>query len=272
MHDLLNHPAVQAGLAPFLVALAVTSLFSRFRLSGLAIIAGFATTIYLASDFNFEPLTSMRKLVLCGLIGSFAAIPLGLIQSRWIKSLLAVIAGIAVIWVSYRILQQQEFLVALQWGVACFTYVAILVWFMDKLNNYESPRAACAATALGFGTGGAALVGASALLGQLGLAIGSAAAAHLLIQQFAKKPPSSGRVLTFTVALITGLIGCVAVLSSELPWYTLIILAAIPLSAQQLPLHNSSILIKSLQLLLLTWTLAGVSIFLTWRSAGDVPF
>jgi len=272
LEALLNHPAIQAGFAPFLVALVISALFQRVKLGGLAIIAGFATTVFLASDFNFQPLTSMRKLVLCGLIGSLLAIPLGLMQSRWIKSFLAMIAGIAVIWVSYRILLQQESIVILQWGAACVAYVAILVWFMDQLHNLESPRAACAATALGFGTGGAALVGASALLGQLGLAIGSAAAAHLLVQAFTKKPPPVGRVFTFPVALITGLIGCVAVLSSELPWYTLIFLVVIPLAAQKIPLNNSSILIKAIQLLLVTCTLSGITIYLTWRSAGDVPF
>ena len=271
MEELLNHPAVQAGFVPFLAALVIAALLHRIKLSGLAIIAGFSVTIYLASDFNFEPLTSTRKLVLCGLIGSLLAIPLGLIQSRWVQALLPAIAGTAVIWVSYRILQQQESLIIAQWGAACVAYVAILVWSMDQLQNHEPLRAASAATALGFGTGGAALVGASALLGQLGLAIGSAAAAYLLVQLLTKQLPITGRAFTFPVALITGLIGCVAVLSSELPWYTLIFLAGIPLAAR-LPLYSAATLIKSMQLLLVTCALASVTIYLTWRSAGDVPF
>ena len=45
MQALLNHPAVQAGLAPFVVALIVAELLLRMRLSGLAIIAGFAVTV-----------------------------------------------------------------------------------------------------------------------------------------------------------------------------------------------------------------------------------
>jgi hypothetical protein len=43
MEGLLSHPAVQGGLAPFVVALIVVLLFQR--LSGLAIIAGFAVTV-----------------------------------------------------------------------------------------------------------------------------------------------------------------------------------------------------------------------------------
>jgi hypothetical protein len=55
LQELLNHPAVQAGLAPFLVALITAELFQRMKLSGLAIIAGFAITVYLASNFTLEP-------------------------------------------------------------------------------------------------------------------------------------------------------------------------------------------------------------------------
>ena len=58
MQEWLTHPAVQSGLAPFFVALIVAELFQRMRLSGLAIIAGFAATVYLASDLSLKPLTA----------------------------------------------------------------------------------------------------------------------------------------------------------------------------------------------------------------------
>lgn len=68
MQELLNHPAVQAGFAPFLVALIIGELFLRIRLSGLAIIAGFALTVYLVSDFGIEPLTATRKIIWVGVV------------------------------------------------------------------------------------------------------------------------------------------------------------------------------------------------------------
>jgi len=61
---------VQGGLAPFVVALIVAELLQRMRLSGLAIIAGFAVTVYLVSDFSFEALTASRKIVLLGLLSA----------------------------------------------------------------------------------------------------------------------------------------------------------------------------------------------------------
>jgi hypothetical protein len=271
LQELLNHPAVQAGFAPFLVALITAELFQRIRLSGLAIIAGFAVTVYLASDFTIEPLTASRKIVLLGLIGAALGLLLSLLQTRWLAALLPLLGGAAAIWTAQRILQQQAPQIALLWGAGCAAYVAILVWGMDKLEN-EPLRAASAATALGMGTGGAALVGASALLGQFGLALGSAAAAYLLIHMLSNQGLPAGRVFTLPLALIAGLTGCVAVLSAKLPWYALPILAAIPLAAWLMPLPKQSPRIQSLLLTILSFVFAFGAIYVTWRVAGDVPF
>jgi hypothetical protein len=271
LHELLNHPAVQAGFAPFLVALITAELFQRIRLSGLAIIAGFAVTVYLASDFNIEPLTASRKIVLLGLVSAALGLLLSILQSRWLAALLPLLGGAAAIWTAQRILQQQTPQVALLWGAGCAAYVAILVWGMDKLEN-EPIRAASAATALGMGTGGAALVGASALLGQFGLALGSAAAASLTIHILSNQALPAGRVYTLPLALIAGLTGCVAALSAKLPWYALPILGAIPLAAWLIPQPRQSPRIQSLLFALLTFAFAGGAIFVTWRVAGDVPF
>jgi hypothetical protein len=249
LQELLNHPAVQGGVAPFLAALVSVELFRRMRLSGLAIIAGFAVTVYLASDFNMVPL-----------------------QLRWSRWLLPVLGGLAAVWTVQGILQHQDTQVALLWGAGCAAYVAILVWGMDMLSDREALRAGSAATAVGIGTGGAALVGASALLGQFGLALGCAAAAHLLIQMISNKPLPTGRTFTLPLAVIAGLSGCLAVLSAQLPWYALPILAVIPVLARLTPLPNCSVLIRSLLLSILTFALAGAAIFVTWRVAGDVPF
>jgi hypothetical protein len=271
LQELLNHPAVQAGFAPFLVALCTAGLLQRFRLSGLAIIAGFAVTIYLASDFTIEPLTASRKIVLLGLISALLGLLLSLMQSRWLAALLPVFGGVAAIWTAQRILQQQPPQVALVWGAGCAAYVAILVWGMDKLEN-DPLRAASAASALGIGTGAAALVGASALLGQFGLAIGSSAVALMFIHILGNRILSAGRVFTLPLALIAGLTGCIAVLSANLPWYALPILAAIPIAAWLMPLPGQSPRIQSLLFAILTFAFAGGAIYVTWRVAGDVPF
>ena len=271
MQELLNNPAVQAGFAPFLVALITAQLFQRVKLSGLAIIAGFAITVYLASDFTMAPLTASRKIVLLGLVSASLGLLLTLSNSRWLATLLPLLGGAAAIWTALRILQQQPPQVVLLWGAACAAYVAILVWGMDRLEN-EPLRAASAATALGMGTGGAALVGASALLGQFGLALGSAAAAYLLIHMLSNRLLPTGHVFTLPLALVSGLTGCIGTLSANLPWYALPILAAIPLAAWLMPLPRQSLRIQSLLISLPVFALAAGAIYVTWRVAGDVPF
>lgn len=270
MQELLNHPAVQAGLAPFLVALIAAELFQRIKLSGLAIIAGFAATVYLVSDFGIEPLTAQRKIVVLGLFAAGLALPLGWLRARWVSPLLVILGGAAAIWTTQRILQQQTTQIMLLWGAGCAAYVSTLVWGMERLEK-EPLRAANAATALGMGTGGAALLGASALLGQFGLAVGSAAAAHLLIQIISNQPLPTGRMFTLPAALIAGLTGCMAVLSAQLPWYALPVLAGIPFAAGLLPLPKQSARIQSLPLVLATLAIAAGAIYLTWRVTGGIP-
>jgi hypothetical protein len=257
-------------LIPFLVALVTAEFFQRVRLSGLAVIAGFAASVYLVSDFGLEPLTASKKIVLLGLSSALLGLLITLLQSRWLAALLPIIGAAATVWVSWRLLQQHPVHFALMAATASAAYVALLVWGMDNLEN-EPLRAANAATTLGIGTGAAALFGASALLGQFGLALGAAAAAHLLIQMIGNQPLSTGRAFTLPVALIAGLVGIIAVLGARLPWYSLPVLAAIPIAAWLVPLPRLPALLQSLLLSLVTFGLAAAAVYLAWRSAGDIP-
>ncbi|MGA7594094.1 MAG: hypothetical protein WCA64_02765 [Gallionella sp.] len=272
MQELLNNPAVQAGLAPFLVALITALLFRRINLSGLAIIAGFAVTIYLASDFTMLPFTAARKIVLLALVSAALGLSLTVLHLRWLDSMLPALGGAAGIWAVLRIIEHQPALVMLLWAAGCAAYVAILVWGMGKLLGKEPLRAAGAATALGIGTGGAALVGASALLGQFGLSLGAAAAAHLLIQMIVGKSLPTGHTFTLPLAVTAGLTACVAVLSARLPWYVLPLLAAIPFAAWFVPLPMRSVRMRILLLFMLMLAFAAGAIYLTWRVNGNVPF
>ena len=66
MGEFLQNPAVQAGLAPFVVALILASLLLNSRFLGMAQAAGFIVVIALIMGFSFEALTATRKLVLVG--------------------------------------------------------------------------------------------------------------------------------------------------------------------------------------------------------------
>jgi hypothetical protein len=63
-----------------------------------------------------------------------------------------------------------------------------------------------------------------------------------------------------------------AVLSAQLPWYVLPVLAGIPLVAWLLPLFKQAVWVQSLALALATFAFATGTIYLAWNVAGDVPF
>lgn len=270
MQALLNHPAVQGGLAPFLAALIAAELFQRLRLSGLAVIAGFAVMVYLVSGFAFDPLTASRKIVLLGLLAALLALPLAWFAPRWLRPALALAGGMAAIWMALRILQQQETATMLLWGAGCALYTGWLVFWMDDLHGAPL-RAGSAGLALGLGSGLAALFGASALLGMFGIALGAAAGAFLLIQMLTGRPLPCGRSFTLPLSLVAALTACLGVLTAELPWYALPVLAVIPLAAK-IPLPGKTALwLQSLLLSAATLACAAGAVYLTWRVAGAPP-
>jgi hypothetical protein len=271
MQEFLNNPAVQGGLAPFIIALIVAELLQRLRLSGLAAIAGFAVTVYLVSDFSIDPLTSARKIVLLGLLSALLALTLLRFNWRPLRLILAVAGGSATVWMALRILQQQDMTNMLLWAGGCALYVGWLVFWMDTLHG--SPvRAGSAGMALGLGTGGCALFGASALLGQFGLALGAAASAYLLLQAVSKSRLPCGRSFTLPLSFIAGLIGCLAVLTTQMPWYALPVLAVIPPAAKIPVSEKMRLRLQSLLLSIATLSCAAGALYLTWRVAGAPPF
>ncbi len=271
MHALLTHPAFQAGIAPFLVALLTAELLQRLRLSGLAIVAGFAITVYLVSGFGYEPLTSTRKIIWLGIASGAIAIPLMLLNSSLWRPVLSTLAAAAAVCVCVRVLQQQPLGTALEWGTACALYVGWLVFWMDTLH--ESPvRAASAGMALGLGTGLTVLVGASALLGQFGLALGAASMAYLLIMFISNSLLPCGRTFTLPLALISGLLACLAVLTARLPWYALPALAAIPLAAKIPVSEKLGVWVQSMLLSAAALVFAAGAVYLSWRVNGTPPF
>ncbi|HEU0199585.1 MAG TPA: hypothetical protein VFR86_04045 [Burkholderiaceae bacterium] len=63
MNDLFDNPAVQAGVAPFVVATPLALLLVRTRFLAATVLAGVAVMLHLTIGFSVEPLTSVRKMV-----------------------------------------------------------------------------------------------------------------------------------------------------------------------------------------------------------------
>lgn len=271
MHALLHNTAVQALLIPFLLALLTAELLQRMRLSGLAIIAGFAITVYLVSGFGVTPLNSTHKIIWIGIASGLIGIPLSLLNWSLWRPVITVLAGSAAIWVALNILLKHPTPTALQWGAGCALYAGWIAFWMDDLQ--ESPvRAASAGMALGLGTGVVILMAGATVLGKFDLAVGAASAAFLFIMFVSNSHLACGRTFTLPLSLIVGLSGSLVVLSGKLPWYTLAVLAIIPVAAKLPASDKSPVWVQATLLSAATLALGLGAAYISWRVYGWAAF
>ena len=232
MDRLLASPEFQ-GLAPFVVSLIVLLLLRNLRpaWSALAVSCGLLTIVLLVNGVTVMPLTGTRKIMLIGL----GAGPVGLLVAAVLRGRMQAIvfplaAALATAWVFWIVLSRKSGVELVLFGAGSIAYVAWLVSSLQTLA--EQPlRAAAAGTALALGTGVSVLLGASALLGQLGMGLGAASGALLLVVAFLRDV-RGGSAFTLLVALTSGLLGCAGVLFAKLPWFALLPLLLVTLVAR----------------------------------------
>jgi hypothetical protein len=273
MHDLLINPAFQAGILPFAAALIAGMVLGRlgWYWAGLALTAGFVATVYFTAGFQLQPWTSTRKMIALGL----GAVGLGLLldiypwSRRWLPTMLFLAAAAAVLWLVWPVWHRRT---GLEWwllGIGSVLYAGWCTVAMEALRA-KPIQAATAATALGFGTGAVTLLGSSALLGQLGLALGAAAGALVLIVIFMRKT-EIGSLAMLPAGILLGLAGVSGHVYAKVPWYSLATLALVPLCARvPLPSRWPRWLQASIALTV-TGAPAGIGAWLVWRVAGGVP-
>ncbi|MES1979860.1 MAG: hypothetical protein V4451_17615 [Pseudomonadota bacterium] len=271
MSELLNNPAVQAGVAPFVVALVVAVLLHRTRLLGLAIGAGFFMVIFLVLGFSFDSLTSVRKMILAGTAATILVLVLELTRvqaSKAARAALAVLAAAAAVWVVLRVLQQKEAGPALLAGAAAALYLGALVESGNRAGD-DSVRAASGALMLGLCSGGLALLGASASLAQVGIAIGASSGAALLIQMLTGKHAPTGWTLALPATVVAGLVGLLAVFTGSLPWYCLLPTLAIPYGPRVVPAGKWPVWLTAFLSALAALVPMLLAVAIAWFTAGS---
>ena len=270
MNQLLANPAIQAGVAPFLAALLVAAPLRGGRLLGLAIAAGFVVVIGLTIGFSFESLTSTRKLVLVGFAAATGALGIelaALAPARALRGGLATAAAVSAVWVALRILQQRETGTALLWGAAAAIYLALLTESALQVGD-DGVRASATGLALGLGTGGLALLGASALMAQVGIAIGAAAGATLLVQMVSGTRAQPGWTLGLVAAIVCGMAGLIAVFTGALPWYCLLPTLATPWASRLVPPGARPVWLTSIFSAVVALIPMLLAVGLAWFTAG----
>lgn len=236
MQQLLDHPAVQSSIVPLLVGLTIGVIFYPLRLSGLGVAGGFLATVYLVGNFSLEPLTATRKMVLVGaaapLVGVIADLAFRPIRAAGM--ILGAVFGATSSWVFWTVLSQRAMTEAVLLGGGTAFLVLWLVAVCLPLHD-DPVRAGAAGLGLGLGVGTAAILGASAMIGQYGLALGAACGGFLLLVMCLGKRVAAGMTLVLTVAVACGLLAAGAVILAKLSWWSVAALALVPL-AVYLPL------------------------------------
>jgi hypothetical protein len=193
------------------------------------------------------------------------------LRDRRVRLWLPPAAGAAVVlWIIWPVLLRSEGAALATLALAAPAYVAWLLLAGIEPLAARPTRALVAILMLGTGTGVTALLGASALMGQLGGAVAAATGAYILVFLL-RGEFSPGRTLLLPATLLCALAGVAAVVYASLPWYSLAPLALIPLLAH-LPLPRAGRPIAAVVVAVLyTLPAALAAIIITWRVAGAPP-
>lgn len=230
LESLLNHPAFQSSVVPLLASMLVAAAFMPLRLSGIGAAGGFLAAVYVIGNFAWEPLTAARRIVVVGtgaaLLG--AMVDLAFKPTRTVGIVFGTLVGGASIWVFWNVLMQLSVAQALTAGGGSALLGLWLTASMLALQD-DPLRAGAAGLGLGLGVGTAAIFGATALLGQYGLALGAACGGVLLLSMIVGTRVSAGVSLVLPVAATVALLGAGAVLLAQLTWWAVAVLAAVPI-------------------------------------------
>lgn len=268
MPELLHHPAVQGGLAPFAASLVVAAILVRTKFAGLAIAAAYLCVVALTVGFGFSPLTVSRKILALGL----AAPAIGIVADmlgrggRALAIAIAVSAGVAALWIFFPVLQQKDESTA--WAVASglALFVAATVALTARLRD-DGLRTGAAGLGLGVAVGIGALLSASTGYLLNGIALAAALGALLVVQFAAGRNVPVGFTGALPIGLLAALFAAATHVLAALPWYALPLLLLIPLAAlspvgSRLPFRARAVL-----LCLICAVAAGPAIYAAWHAA-----
>ena len=240
MTELLTLPEVQSGAIPFTISLVLALVLMAIRPSWVVLgaLAGFYASTVAMGVFDLSPTRSVNRVLLLGVVFLVIAIVVSLLNGAkgerelagGTRAALAGMGAAAACWLIWA--------AALRAGMPQAALTLLLAaaysgWMIHMIagGSQDALRRLSAACFLALATGICVVLGASALLGQLGISMGVACGALLLIVTFRKEvivdPP-----LIVPVVLIVSALGVAGVIFAKVSWVTLLILALIPLAVR----------------------------------------
>lgn len=266
MDDFLSNPAFQAGVAPFVAALAVALVLRPVKLAGLAVTAAFAVCMYLVSGIAFEPLTATRKMLVLALAAPVIGIGVDFAfkPTRIGAVVLALAAAAGAAWAFGPVLMNRGASEAWLPAATAVLSVAFLVGFANSALAADGVRAGAAGLALGVGAGAASIISASIAYGSYGIALGAGAGAFLLPQMVSGKKGPAGATFLLPAMLTGGLVAVGAMVLAKLPWYALAVLAAVPLATRLPGPERAPVWLQAVIFSAYGFAVAGLACFLAW--------
>jgi len=236
MLDLLDHPAVQAAVVPGIVATITAAALHKIwpKLSALALLFAFISTSLLITDISLHPLTSTKKIILLTLLSAVLGAVLLYVSNtlsekrHYIHFGLISSAGIAACsWLLWPVLARLPLWDAILTltPLAVFCIYSLTISTHNRIAYQERISAGIIFAGV---TSISAMLGASALLGQLSASLSAGAGAILFTGFFLKRRHENDHIFSATLFLSVSLIAVAANIYAQLPWYILPVLAAIP--------------------------------------------
>jgi hypothetical protein len=222
--ELLANPAVQAGVVPTLIGLLLGALLLRTRYMALVPLAALLAVVALALGLSFDPMTTVRKVVVCTLAAGVVALvleALNVAPGKVVAVLLALGAAVCALWIGSRVLAQLEGGALVTRGalLAAFALATILGFLATRGSSL---RSLVAATVLGFNAGLLGLLGASASLAFMGIGIGTSCGVAVLLQMLRGRAAPAAVYLLVPVLVFAALGPTVASLTGGLSFYALL--------------------------------------------------
>lgn len=271
MNELLQNPAVQAGVAPLLVALAVALALHGTRYAWLAIVAGYATFVALTSGFQFDPLTAGRKIVLLSLLAPLVGLVVDRTPGgRGLQVAVALAAGAAAVWTFLSVLSQRAGMEAILPAAGIAVFAVVLTVLFLRMRD-DGLRTGAAGVALGIAAGIAGLLSASIGFFMAGIAIAAASGA-LLLAQFARGPVAAGALGALSIAVPIALVSSGSLMLAQLPWYALAAMIVVPAVALLPSASTGGSFRRALVIGLPALAAAAVPILAAWFAARGFPF
>ena len=275
MEQLLSRPEIQSALVPFVVAF--VAYFGLRKLTDRAwiwaLLAAFLAAAGLINGLTVTPLTGTRKIILLVIASFFMAALLPLIMpgQNLQRRISTIITQLALLWVFWAVVSHMQSASMVLFLAGSIALVLVLEDLFDRVADNPA-KLHSAGLSLLLGVGLSATAAASALLGQLALALAAGSGGAFLAWVFTGNltvNQTKQSITTLPYVMAPALLGVAAVIFARLPWYALIPLASIPLVVNLVPLKTDSRFVHALLASLPGLVIAVAVAFYIWQTGSS---